>query len=327
MSEREAKLLVADDFQVPPPRRLGKRVASIETDTVRQCAVYYDTPDLRLTRSGVSVRFRSDDGWTVKLPERRSASVLIRSEHAFAGDGGEVPKAAASLVRSWTRSGRLVEVADVDTRRRRTRLRDRRGAMLAELDDDDVVGERDGDTAIRFREIEVELADDTPDSFLDDVVRELRHAGARRVRATSKVARVLGDAAAAPPDLPAPTALGSHATIIDVVRNGLTRSVEQLLAFDPLIRLTDDAEAVHKARVATRRLRSDLRTFRPILDQGWSEPLRTELKWLGSLLGAVRDADVLLEELGQKAARLPVDRHASATALRERLRGARGTRS
>jgi len=44
-------------------------------------------------------------------------------------------------------------------------------------------------------------------------------------------------------------------------------------------------------------MRSDLRTFRQALDPGWDESLRDELKWLGGLLGAVRDADVLLDRL------------------------------
>ena len=40
----------------------------------------------------------------------------------------------------------------------------------------------------------------------------------------------------------------------------------RLIANDPGVRLGKDPESVHQARVATRRLRSDLRTFRPILD-------------------------------------------------------------
>jgi CHAD domain-containing protein len=54
-----------------------------------------------------------------------------------------------------------------------------------------------------------------------------------------------------------------------------------------------DGEAVHDARVAVRRLRATLRTYRPVLEAGRTEPLRAELSWLGDLLGAVRDADVL----------------------------------
>jgi CHAD domain-containing protein len=50
-------------------------------------------------------------------------------------------------------------------------------------------------------------------------------------------------------------------------------------------------------RVATRRLRSALATYRPLLDQQRTEPLRDELKWLGEVLGGPRDAEVLRDRL------------------------------
>ena len=56
----------------------------------------------------------------------------------------------------------------------------------------------------------------------------------------------------------------------------------------------DKPDAVHKARVATRRLRSALRTFRPLLNRTVTDPLRREVQWLTGLLGAPRDAEVLL---------------------------------
>jgi CHAD domain-containing protein len=62
---------------------------------------------------------------------------------------------------------------------------------------------------------------------------------------------------------------------------------------------------VHKARVATRRLRSDLRTFRSLLDPEWTGSLRDELRRLGSILGEARDADVLLERIRSRAETLP----------------------
>jgi CHAD domain-containing protein len=57
--------------------------------------------------------------------------------------------------------------------------------------------------------------------------------------------------------------------------------------------------------VATRRLRSDLRTFRDLLDPEWALPLREELRWLGGALGEARDADVLLERLQSRAGSIP----------------------
>ena len=73
----------------------------------------------------------------------------------------------------------------------------------------------------------------------------------------------------------------------------------RLIRHDPVVRLDADIEGVHQARVATRRLRSDLRTFRPMLDREWSQGLRDELGWIARILGEVRDGDVLLERLAR----------------------------
>jgi CHAD domain-containing protein len=72
-----------------------------------------------------------------------------------------------------------------------------------------------------------------------------------------------------------------------------------------MMRLDTDPKGVHQARVATRRLRSDLRTFRPLLDREWASALRDELDWLAGLLGVVRDGDVMLERIRGHAAQLP----------------------
>jgi CHAD domain-containing protein len=59
-----------------------------------------------------------------------------------------------------------------------------------------------------------------------------------------------------------------------------------------------DPEDLHKFRVATRRIRSLLRSTRGQLeDRVEGERLRAELKWLGSQLGEVRDRDVLIDYL------------------------------
>ncbi len=58
-----------------------------------------------------------------------------------------------------------------------------------------------------------------------------------------------------------------------------------------------ESDAVHDMRVAARRLRATLRTFRPVLGGRREEPLRAELRWLGGLLGALRDAQVMADRL------------------------------
>jgi CHAD domain-containing protein len=59
-----------------------------------------------------------------------------------------------------------------------------------------------------------------------------------------------------------------------------------------------DPEDLHKFRVATRRIRSLLRSTRGQTgDRGECQRLRAELKWLAAVLGEVRDRDVLIEYL------------------------------
>ncbi|HSN11159.1 MAG TPA: CHAD domain-containing protein [Propionibacteriaceae bacterium] len=59
----------------------------------------------------------------------------------------------------------------------------------------------------------------------------------------------------------------------------------------PLV-LADEPDAIHAARVATRRLRSALRTFRPLWTHGYSS-LRDELRWYAGLLSRPRDLEVV----------------------------------
>ena len=58
-----------------------------------------------------------------------------------------------------------------------------------------------------------------------------------------------------------------------------------------------EPEGVHDLRVALRRLRSALATFRPLVDPDVTEPLRDELRWAAGRLGGARDAEVVAERI------------------------------
>jgi CHAD domain-containing protein len=113
--------------------------------------------------------------------------------------------------------------------------------------------------------------------------------------------------------------LGPSPTAGDVIRNALAASVARLVAHDPGVRLGDDPEDVHQARVATRRLRSDLRTFRDLLDADWTRSLRRDLKGVAHQLGAVRDAEVLLDRLRGRTDRLAAADQPAARKIIQRL--------
>ena len=73
---------------------------------------------------------------------------------------------------------------------------------------------------------------------------------------------------------PVPVRLRPGSQAGDAVRVVLATGFSRLSRHAPSKRLSDDPEDVHQARVGTRRLRSHLRTFRPLLDRVWAEGLR-----------------------------------------------------
>jgi CHAD domain-containing protein len=323
--EREIKLAAPPHFELPDLADAIPDAVVTAIPSRRLRATYWDTPDLRLARSGVSLRYRVEEGedssggrWTLKLPSDSRSSGLTRRELDFEGSPGSVPPAAAKLVRAYVRSSTLGRVARLDSKRARLEVADLSGAPLAEVDDD-VVSVMDGRRVLaRFREVEVELAPEAPDWVGEEVAKRLREAGADDPIPLPKVVRALGPQAQAPADGHAdPPAPGARAA--EMVRAALASGLSRLVTHDPGVRLDEDPEEVHQARVATRRLRSDLRTFKSLVDPDWAEGLRRELGWLASPLGEVRDADVLLDRLRTETGRMPAEDRPSVGALIDRL--------
>ncbi len=68
MLEREIKFAPGPWFQLPDLTWVAPGVQAEAADARSLQATYFDTDDLRIARSGASLRYRSDEGWTVKLP-------------------------------------------------------------------------------------------------------------------------------------------------------------------------------------------------------------------------------------------------------------------
>jgi CHAD domain-containing protein len=315
VAEREVKLGAAPSYRLPELADVSADL-SVESFPGRKVsATYFDTDDLRLTRWGVSLRHRTSDGWTVKLPQTSDGTMLVREEVAFPGDPRRPPADAVDLVRAFVRTASLRPQVRLRTVRKQTTLQDGDQHLAAEVVDDDVAVLDGRRIAARFRELEVEVADEAHVPLLEALVARLRASGAGAPDPTPKVVRALGPRATRPPEI-AVAELGADATIADVVRRAISASVDRLIRHDPVVRMDSDIEGVHQARVATRRLRSDLRTFRSVLDPDSTAALRDELRWLADSLGAVRDHDVLLARMRNRTARLPAgDRRGLSRAL------------
>ncbi|MFC5754571.1 CHAD domain-containing protein [Actinomadura rugatobispora] len=295
--EIERKYDAAADFAVPELTVLPGVASVSAPETHHLHATYFDTADLRLAARGITLRRRrggTDAGWHLKIPAGPDSKNELR---APLGRAHVVPARLAGLVAAYARGAELRPVATLETDRTVLRLLDDSGEVLAEVADDAVTGrvldEGSGDA---WREIEVELAAGARD-LLKAAGKRLRKAGARKASSSSKLGRLLNGQIARPTAqetgrqalariaAPAPTA-GDAAVAY------LAAQVEALLAYDPKVRLAE-FDAVHRMRVATRRMRSVLQSYRPVLDRERTDPLREELKWLAAVLGEVRDLEVL----------------------------------
>jgi CHAD domain-containing protein len=319
--ERELKLAATPGFRMPS-------VYGLVGPTVRQApperndTTYYDTEDLRLARWGASLRHRPGEGWTVKLPAEQDAPYLVRPEVVFERSGESPPPEAVELVRGFIRGAEVHERVRMTTIRRRTGLHDSEGNLIAGIVDDSVSVQNGERSPSAFRELEVEIGDEMTPSLLDALVERLRQAGAGAPDQTAKYVRALAPESVLTPEIEV-AELGDDASAGDVVRRAIALSVIRLIRHDPVVRLDEDPEGVHQARVATRRLRSDLRTFRPLVDKGWATALREELGWLAGILGEVRDGDVLLARLRESASSLSDTEQTGARAVLATLEEAR----
>ena len=320
--EREAKFTTWPGFVLPDLDRVLPSISAGARNEVPLDATYWDTPDLRLIRWGVTVRYRTEAGrgiWTVKLPSKANGSgILARPEHDFTGAPSEIPARALDLVRAYARSTPLTPVARLQTHRRSARLFDPRGNRIAEIADDEV-SVLDGDrVAARFREVELEVTEEAPEELLPALIERLRLAGAGQPDPTPKLVRALGPRALAPPELVVPT-VGPDAPVGEVARAAITAAVIRIIEHDAVVRLDRKPEGVHQARVGTRRMRSDLRTFTSIFDNVWAQEIRGDLKVLADALGQVRDADVMRSRLKRAAAALDPQDWPAADSIRSRL--------
>jgi CHAD domain-containing protein len=302
--ERELKLGAPPSFHLPSFDDLDDGILARSHEPQRLQTLYLDTDELALTRWGVSLRHRQGEGWTLKLPSEEMGDLLVRTELTFDGDSRRPPAEATELVRAYVRTAELGPQVRLRTLRKRLDLHDADGVVVARLFDDEVTVLDGRRVAARFRELEAETTEATPDGLLDTIVDRLRNGGAGEPDPTPKVVRALGARAQEPPEVEA-AKLGSDPTAGEVVQRAIAASVTRLLRHDVVVRLDTDPEGVHQARVATRRLRSDLRTFRPLVSEEWAQGLRDELGLLADALGRVRDGDVMLERMRIRAASLP----------------------
>ena len=299
VTEIERKFEVPVGFAVPDLTDVPG-VARVAPPVLHRLdATYFDTPDLRLVANKITLRRRTggdDAGWHLKRPRAGGERTEL---HAPLGRASKtVPAVLVSPVAVHLRGAKPGPIVRLSTARTVHRLLDGDGAVLVEVAQDEVNASRPQTggkvtTVDTWSELEVELVGGDR-ALLDAVIERVVAAGATPSASVSKLSRALGDRLPGPrPDRPQGVQKGSSG---DVLLDHLREHVGRLKTHDPLVR-ADEHDAVHQMRVAGRRLRSALATFRPMLDRGVTDPLRLELQWLGTALGDARDAEVTRDHL------------------------------
>jgi CHAD domain-containing protein len=256
-----------------------------------------DAPDRILGSNGLSLSRRLENGksvWELDLPADGGVRTV-----SDAGGPARPPRGLSDLLVGVLRDRAVAPVATHRTRRSTRRAREKgHDVALVALESIAVMDGRR--VASKLTRIDVELILDQR-SAENRLVKVLEKAGASRREDAGAIAPQPGG------------------TPLEQVRTMLDRQLRELLRHDPGTRLGSDPEDLHRMRVATRRARAVLRAGGPLLDPGWSEPLREELGWLGSALGQVRDLDVLLAHVNTQMSELDKEERFAAKRINQGL--------
>jgi CHAD domain-containing protein len=318
----------------------GGTITALAKTPRRLVDTYLDTDDWRMARAGFVLRTRRrgrHDEVTLKDTRPAEGSGLRRRLEVTQPLGGgaietlDTTGPVGRRLRAIAGTRPLREVLQVRTRRRPFALRVG-GVDAAEVALDDtmiVVG--GGQRPMQLRRVEVEVRREWVDA-LEPIVSQLRMSCGLQPATLSKFEAGLlavGQVIPGPAEL-GPTEVTESSTMGELAYAVIRRQLGVLAAKEAGTRLGEDPEDLHDMRVATRRLRAALSLFAEVLPVR-AQTYREELRWLGSVLGAVRDLDVQLEGLadlsdtlaGWSAGALHVDGHdplADLSALLERDR-------
>ncbi len=278
---------------------------------------YFDTPDWHFFRAGYVLRMRCVPGQlaeiTLKSFGAREAGLRSRREISAAlaepaSDPSTWPMRAPDPVGQYIKAvlgrGRQPIQPLFSARTRRTRFVLRAGQSdLAEIALDETSIERSKCAgAVVLARVEVELLTSSAAEDVSRFVAQMRAACGLRPATRSKFElglRAQGLKPTFDPKLGTPavaTQVGADETVATLAFAVLREHFARLLTIEPALRLGEDPEAIHRARVAIRRLRSALSLFRAHLPAD-AQRYKEELRWVAGLLGEVRDLDVQREQL------------------------------
>ncbi len=271
---------------------------------IRQRTIYFDTPGRDLSGAGFEIRIREAGGLriqTVKATGTETAGLFARPEweQPIEDDSPVLDDTTPLRALLGAKAHELGPAFEVHVERRIWNVTQNEAVIELVLDRGEiVVGERRSPVC----EIELELKSGSP-SDLFAFARRIDAIVPLKLGVLNKAERgywLLGPAVRT---LKAePIALSSDAAATAAFRRIAGACLRQFRLNEVLLD-RNNAEALHQARVALRRLRSAFTIHKSMLEDDRFDHLRQELRWLASALGEARDLDVLVARSGGEEAR------------------------
>jgi triphosphatase len=291
MQEIELKL----DLSPADAERLAALQVLASPPVTRQMrAVYFDTAGQDLAAAGLSLRIREAEGrriQTIKASQGAAAGLFSRREWEHeVGSDVPVMVPASPLAAIFAKSGGPpVPMFSVQVERRQWVIEWDGASIELVLDCGEIIA---GERRVPLCEVELELRRG-PAAALFALARHIDAEVALRLGVQSKSERGYRLLAAANRSVKAvPLAISGALDAEAAFLRIAAACLRQFRMNEPLID-AGNAEALHQARVALRRLRSALSIHRHLLADQRLPHLQEEARWLAGVLGEARDLDVL----------------------------------
>ncbi len=292
MSEVELKLeILPDDLD----RLLGSDLFDKPFMAILQRSTYFDTGDNALFSSGFTLRIRQEDDRRVQTIKATgpAASIFARSEWETPVAGQEpILDQSSPLINEFGDQARdVVPKFEVINERRIWTFRENGSEIEIAVDEGRA---RAIDREAPFVDVELELKDgDQRDLFI--VARKIEAVIPVRFGVLSKAERGFRLLEAARTVVKADAiGLEDSTSTVDAFKGIVQACFRQFRLNEEILRVKQNAESLHQARVALRRLRSAITLFKPILKDAEGKRLSGEFRWLAGVLGEARNLDVLL---------------------------------
>lgn len=262
-----------------------------ETESKDLVSTYYDTPSGDLRKQRISLRIREGGGKRVQTLKRGDG--FAREEHEATLNGAVLDLAMPALKTALPTAARRKALVPRFTVRvvRRQRTFDFGGSRIEIAVDEGEV--QAGERVRRVSEVELELKAGGCDPMFE-LARQLSRTAPLYLSFDGKATQGQGlvdgtDRAPRRHDkTPLARGLSTAQAFQAIARNALV----QIAANGVVLREADSVEAVHQLRVAVRRLRSAISTFKAVAGGDRAEAIKGELKWLARACDEARDLDV-----------------------------------